>query len=331
MYFADTTRGRPFSKDPAVVWFQGQYWLYYSKPPFDTVGLSQFNGSNKIDEMGRSARTGDGWAIGIATSHDLDAWHVVGEILPAADYEKNGLCAPGAIVLDGQIHLFYQTYGNGRHDAICHAVSSDGVTFRRDPSNPIFSPTGEWTCGRAIDADVIVHGDHLWLYFATRDPGMRIQMLGTASAALNSGFGRAAWTQQCTAPILKPELPWEMECIEAPALARHGERLFLFYGGAYNNSPQQIGVATSLDGMNWTRLSEQPFLANGAPGEWNASESGHPFFFRAPDQRDYLFFQGNNDGGKTWYLSRLEIGWRDNRPYIIRAPDDARQPPQSIG
>ncbi len=303
MLFADTSRGRPFAKDPAVVWFQGQYWLYYSKPPFG------------------DDRAGDGWAIGIATSRNLDEWGVVGEILPAAVYEENGLCAPGAIVLDGEIHLFYQTYGNGRNDAICHASSSDGLTFRRNPSNPIFSPSGAWNCGRAIDADIIVHEENLWLYFATRDPKMEVQMLGVASAPLASGFDRSAWTQRCAAPILKPELPWEKECIEAPALARHGDRLFMFYAGAYNNCPQQIGVASSLDGVSWTRLSDQPFLPNGAPGEWNAGESGHPFFFHAPDQRDYLFFQGDCDGGKTWYLSRVEIGWQGQMPYILQTAD----------
>ena len=78
MLFADTSRGRPFSKDPAVVWFQGRYWLYYSKPSFG------------------DGRAGDGWAIGIATSRDLEAWNVVGEILPAVEHERNGLCAPSS-------------------------------------------------------------------------------------------------------------------------------------------------------------------------------------------------------------------------------------------
>ncbi len=301
MRFADTSRGRPFSKDPAVVWFQGQYWLYYSKPPFG------------------DGRAGDGWAIGIATSRDLHEWQVVGELLSAAEYEKNGLCAPGAIVLDGQLHLFYQTYGNGRRDAICHATSTDGLTFRRDPSNPVFAPTGAWNSGRAIDADVIVFGESLWLYFATRDPEMKIQMLGVASAPLTSDFGRAAWTQRCDASILKPELAWEQECIEAPALAQHDGRLYLFYGGAYNNCPQQIGVASSPDAVHWTRLSDQPFLPNGAPGEWNSGESGHPFFFHAPDGRDYLFYQGDCDGGKTWYLSWVEIGWCAQQPVILQS------------
>jgi len=299
MLFADTSRGRPFSKDPAVVFFQDRYWLYYSRPPFG------------------DGRPGDGWAIGIASSQDLENWQVVGEILPAADYERNGQCAPGAIVLNGQVHLFYQTYGNGPRDAICHAVSDDGLAFARDATNPVFSASGGWNCGRAIDADVIPYGPDLLLYFATRDPEMKVQMLGVASASLDSDFGRAAWTQRCEASILAPELPWEMTCIEAPALCRKGERLFMFYGGAYNNSPQQIGVAASPDGLHWTRLSEQPFLPNGVPGSWNQSESGHPFCFQDPNGHDYLFYQGDSDGGQTWYLSKVEIGWKDGLPVIL--------------
>jgi predicted GH43/DUF377 family glycosyl hydrolase len=298
MYFTDTTRGRPFAKDPAVVSFGGRYRMYYSIPPYG------------------DGRPHDGWAIGIAASAGLDEWTTIGAILPEAEYERNGLCAPGAIVLDGRIHLFYQTYGNGPRDAICHAVSDDGLHFVRNSSNPIFAPQGDWTVGRAIDADVIAHGDQLLLYFATRDPTMTTQMLGVASAPLKSGFERSAWTQRCDAPILQPELPWERRCIEAPAVCMHQGRFFMFYGGAYNNEPQQIGCAVSDDGIRWERLDDTPLLLNGAPGTWNSSESGHPFAFTDPDGNNHLFFQGNNDGGKTYYLSRLPIHWRNGRPIL---------------
>jgi long-subunit acyl-CoA synthetase (AMP-forming) len=53
----------------------------------------------------------------------------------------------------------------------------------------------------------------------------------------------------------------------------------MFYAGGYNNEPQQIGCAVSTDGIRWKRLSKKPFLPNGAPGSWNASESGHPGVF----------------------------------------------------
>lgn len=299
MLYGDTSRlGRPFAKDPAVVRFHNRYWLYHSIPPYG------------------DGRPDDGWAIAIAQSRDLELWTKVGEIRPAAHYEENGLCAPGALVMDGKIHLFYQTYGNGLRDAICHAVSEDGYRFRRDLTNPIFAPTGDWTCGRAIDADVVVDEDQLLLYFATRDPTMTTQMLGVASASLDSDFGRQAWTQRCDGPILKPELFWEQECIEAPALHKRGDYLYMFYGGAYNNGPQQIGVATSLDGVTWRRLFDEPFLPNGRHGEWNACESGHPYLFVDDDGRTYLFYQGNNDLGETWFLSWREVVWSNGYPYL---------------
>lgn len=304
MRFTDASRGRPFAKDPAVARFAGRYFLYYTLPPR------------------RDGRAGDGHAMGIAVSDDLDQWEKIGEIGadPASPHEANGLCAPGAFIRDGVLHLFYQTYGNGPRDAICHATSTNGVTFARNPTNPIFAPTGDWNNGRAIDADVIPFDDRLLLYFASRDPAGAIQILGVATAPLASDYGRTAWTQACDDAILRPELPWEQECIEAPALCRRGDTLVMFYAGAYNNRPQQVGVARSADGVRWQRLAETPFLPNGAPGTWHASESGHPYLFTDDDGRTHLFFQGNADGGKSWSLARVEVGWRGETPYLLESP-----------
>lgn len=121
----------------------------------------------------------------------------------------------GAIVLGEQVHLFYQTYGNGPLDALCHAVSEDGLHFFLNSSNPILSPHGDWTDGHAIDADVIASDDKLLLYFAARDPAGRVQKLGVANAPLGSDFSRGQWTQEGTGAILTPELPWEQDCTVA--------------------------------------------------------------------------------------------------------------------
>ena len=188
MLFVDASRrGRPFAKDPAVVRFGGHYLLYYSLPPF-----------------------GDGRGVMVGHRHRPQQrpgfLEKIGEILPEQEPERNGLCAPGAIVLDGRVHLFYQTYGNGPKDAICHAVSEDGLHFRRNPTNPIFAPTGAWNCGRAIDADVIEDGDRLLLYWATRDPAFKVQMLGVLAAPLvrisagtngRSYATRRSWRRSC--------------------------------------------------------------------------------------------------------------------------------------
>ena len=78
--------------------------------------------------------------------------------------------------------------------------------------------------------------------------------------------------------------------------------------------------------MSRSRLAwpaDEPFLRNGPPGSWNASESGHPGIFRDDDGRTYLFYQGNNDHGRTWHLSKVEVRWKHDRPYVV--PEPARR------
>ena len=290
IYGDDSRTGTLFAKDPIVVFHQGRYLMYYSIPP------------HKSSDW-------EGWNIGIAESDDLKGWRRIGEITPGADYEAKGLCAPGALVRNDTIHLFYQTYGGGRTDAICHAWSTDGLTFERDPSNPIFRPTGAWNCGRAIDAEVVAFRGKYFLYFATRDPQFERQLLGVATAPLGTDFRRSDWTLALDAPILEPQLPWEGKCCEGATVIEYKKKLYMFYAANYNNCPQQIGLAVSNDGIHWQRCSDQPFLRNGLPGDWNESESGHPCVFRDRQGQTHLFYQGNNTHGKHWLLTSVPLNW----------------------
>lgn len=299
MLYGDTSRlGRPFSKDPHVIEFKGRYLLYYSIPPCE-----------QKDESG--------WGIGIAESRSLKGWSRIGEIIPQTQYESKGLCAPCALVRNDTVHLFYQTYGNGKKDAICHAWSTDGIHFTRNETNPIYSPTGDWNCGRAIDAEVLLFNDRYYLFYATRTPDYSTQIIGVAIAPKESNFSRKDWKNIINRPILKPQYPWEGSCVEGASVIQRGNELFMFYAGAYNNQPQQIGVARSKDGIYWERLSNKPFLPNGNPNTWNSCESGHPHIFQNSKGKTYLFFQGNNDFGKTWLLSYIEILWnKHGEPYF---------------
>jgi predicted GH43/DUF377 family glycosyl hydrolase len=300
MTYADSSRrGKPWSKNPHVIRFDGRYLMYTSVLPVE----------------GSKARE-----IEITESQDLIHWKNVGMMRIEEAYEKNGISAPGVLVINGKVHVFYQTYGNGVNDALCHAVSENGISnFKRNPSNPIFKPDGEWNCGRAIDAEVFFYKNKYFLYYATRDPEMKIQMQGVATAPANTDFSRNDWTHHSKEePILKPEIPWEGECIEAASIIERNGKLYMFYGGGYNNWPQQIGVAESNDGISWQRLSDTPLLSNGKQGEWNSSESGHPHIFEDIDGTTFLFFQGNDDHGNTWFISKVEIGWNEKGPFIIQ-------------
>lgn len=299
MFYEDRSHvGVPFSKDPVVVSFGDRYLMYYSLPPYPE-------------------HKEKGWNIGIAESQDLTEWKKIGEILPEKEYEQKGFCAPGALVRNDTIHLFYQSYGSWKKDAICHAWSTDGLHFTRDASNPIFQPHEcGWSCGRAIDAEVCEFRGKYYLFFATRDPDFKIQQQGVAIAPKGTDFRREDWTLATDTTILYPVLPWEGECVEGATILKRKGKLYMFYAGAFNNWPQQIGVAQSKDGIHWKRLSNEPFLRNGKPGSWNESESGHPCIFRDRKGQVHLFFQGNNTKGKNWILSKVKVHWKKGKPVI---------------
>ena len=285
-----------FAKDPAVVNYGGKYYLYYT---------FKYPEQNKF-------------GIGIAYSTDMENW-VQADYFPETQMcETNGICAPAAIVIDDVIHMFYQTYGNGADDAICHAMSMDGINFIKDETNPVYHPPKTWCCGRAIDADVCVFNNKLYLYFATRDHKLEVQKIGVASASLNSKLSRSDFKEEHSSSVIAPEYRWEQKCIEAPATIVHNNKIYMFYAGAYNCSPQQIGCAVSNDGILFERLFDKPFITNGEKGTWNENESGHPYVFEDVDGRIHLFYQGTKDMGKTWYLSRVEIAFDEKGvPYII--------------
>lgn len=298
MHYADSTRnGINFSKDPHVISFKGRYLMYYSVGPTDQAG----------------------WSIGISESNNLMDWKPLLSMEVVDSCEAKGFCAPCAIVRNDTVHLFYQTYGNGPKDAICHAWSTDGLHFQRNPTNPVFAPKpSSWNCGRAIDAEVAFINGKYHMYYATRTPDYQKQIIGVAVAPASTNFDKKDWTEVVDHAILTPEYPWEETCTEGPSVLEKDGVYYMFYAGAYNLRPQQIGVARSTDGINWEKMSNKPFLTNGDPGTWNSCESGHPHIFKDKNGDTYLFYQGNDDFGKTWYLSNVKVWWKNGKPSLMK-------------
>jgi hypothetical protein len=92
---------------------------------------------------------------------------------------------------------------------------------------------------------------------------------------------------------------------------RHKGIWYLFYAGAYNHERQQIGLATSTDGIHFTRIEPEGLLfPAGEEGTWNHGESGHPGVFRDRDGQVYLFFQGKASREANYFLSVCKVDFR---------------------
>ena len=304
MRFGDTVRtGIPFAKDPTVIRKGGRYYMYYSIPAYSPDRKPE-----------QTAPLQDGWNAGIARSKDLIHWERVGDLDLRDTHGQRiwGAIAPCVKRFGGKIHLFYQRYWDGAgNNNIWHAVSKDGITFTNTSDVPVFVMDAPWALNRAIDAEVYRVKDRLILLFATRDPEGKVQMLGMAHAPYRSDYGPDKWVLDSTdGPLLKPDFEWEGHCIEAPTVLKYKGVWYMFYAGAYNHERQQIGLATSGDGLHFTRIPPEGLLfPAGEEGAWNHGESGHPGVFRDRDGKIYLFFQGKAELKGNYRLSvcRVEL------------------------
>lgn len=313
MLYGDPFRkmdGKPFGKDPTVIRHGGRYLMYYS-----SCGVSENTAKGEVP--GARMRQ---WCGAIAESDDLVNWRRIGDIVVDGAPFREGWVAPCVKKVGGEIHLFAQNVVPGteklnprRRHAIWHATSEDGIRFKFAPGNPVFAPKNAWSNGRAIDADVWQVGDRLILGYASRDRETEEkQIIGIASAPFGSDYGADKWTDlSVAAPLLKPDVPWEMNCIEAPTVIKRKGIWYMFYAGAYNHERQQIGLAWSADGINFKRFRDTPVLPHGSKGSWNEWESGHPGVFEDDDGEVYLFYQGKDSLKGGYRLSCLKVVFCD--------------------
>ena len=298
MLFGDPVHlkgGQPFAKDMTVIRHGGRYLMYYS--------VCDHSDATRPKDWRRGC-----WGTGVAESTNLVDWTRLGDVRIDDFPDIWAGAAPCVKKFGGKIHMFHQSRYN-KHNVIWHATSDDGLSFRCAKPEPAFVPSNEWSLPRAIDAEVYRVGGRLVLLFATRErPTAKIQQLGMAWAPWGASYDAGSWTEMTLkGPFLKPERPWEMHCIEAPTVLFRDGIWYLFYAGAYNHEKQQIGVEWSADGIHFTRYSDEPVFPHGAPGSWNAAESGHPGIFEDDDGQVYLFFQGKATLKGNYRLSCVKV------------------------
>ena len=63
---------------------------------------------------------------------------------------------------------------------------------------------------------------------------------------------------------------WDNTGVESPFVMSNGSNFVMFYTGTYNNVTSEIGLATSTDGVQWTKYAS-PVLEVGEQGSWDSS------------------------------------------------------------
>ena len=230
-----------------------------------------FSGSN---EPGQEL-----WRIGYATSNDGINWDkydnnpVLGPGAPG-DFDSNRAGFP-CVQFNGD---YYEMWYNGNLAnfllRIGYATSPDGINWTKYADNPVFdkgSP-GAWD-GHSVFEPCVLRTDTLYHMWYIGEAGNDIWQTGYATSP--DGVN---WTRYPDNPVLKPGEAGEWDSygalVGSGSVLYEGGQYYMWYAGRSQPGPFyniKIGLATSTDGIHWTKHPDNPILELGTSGSWDAN------------------------------------------------------------
>lgn len=136
------------------------------------------------------------------------------------------------------------------------------------------------------------------------------------------------WERYPGNPILSPGPPgsWDDEGIGHSCVIKDENIYKMWYAGVDYGSHVQIGYATSLDGIVWSKYGFNPILTSGLPGSWEEVRVENPVVIK--DEGIYkMWYDGRNIGNKD------QIGYAESTDGInwVKSPDNPVIIPGSSG
>ncbi len=244
----------------------------------------------------------------------------------AAAWDSGVVFSPRVVLKDGTYHLFY----NGSADdtlptmAIGYAVSTDGRAFTRPTDEPILTGDGRGFDARQVSSGVpLFDGDRWVLYYnAGGGQGSAGKAIGRATASHPAG----PWKRD-NQPVLLvgryESKAWDTDYIvpESVLLTDEGYVMYYTSGNRQNGIVAAIGMATSPDGITWTKHGE-PVLQPGTEGSWDTVGVWGCTVLQAEDWE--MFYTGGGEMGASigYAVSPDGIHWTKREGNPIFSPRD---------
>lgn len=207
-------------------------------------------------------------------------------ILPGEFGEWDGRYTdPGAVVYhDGLFHMFRNGFkGWPASVEIGYLTSEDGFTWTEMSPDPVlYSKDVTLTKLAALASSALVE-DGTWILYAYtwNTPNGRNGDGAIIRATASDPLG--PWTID-DAPVLEPgeEGTWDDTQVDSPSVLKTDKDYMMWYTGRSKDAIFQIGLATSEDGIHWTKHPE-PVLSADLPWETERDSVHQPRVVQTPD------------------------------------------------
>jgi predicted GH43/DUF377 family glycosyl hydrolase len=194
---------------------------------------------------------------------------------------------PYVLVEEPGLTMWYSAKDEERV-VICSATSADGVAW--ETRGVALAPEEPWEKSALMCPSVMRGPDgryHLWY-----SGGERYEPDAIGYATSDDGI---QWRRTTREPVLRPDpdSPWETERVAGAHVFESEGYLYAAYIGFANGfEDSSIGIARSLDGVDWERHAGNPVITHGQPGEFDSINVYKPFVVVDGDEWR-LWFNGS--------------------------------------
>lgn len=194
---------------------------------------------------------------------------------------------PHVLFHDGLYHMFYTAFTDiAMPQAIGYATSEDGITWTRYENNPILEGSGngnfdDFGVNRPV---VMVEDDGTWVMYYNGNSAPGVPPFGKGIGRATAPSPTGPWTRSET-PVLEAGAArrWDGAFIFPDSVLKTDEGYVMYYS-ATGGSQGMVGMATSPDGITWTKYDDpatterafdtsDPVLPGGESGSWDGEQS----------------------------------------------------------
>ena len=198
--------------------------------------------------------------IGFAVSDDGINWTMQDTAVLSPDpgtWDALSVERPAVIRENGQYKMWYTGLSSWPSGRIGYATSSDGKQWTKDTvNNPVLEPgTAAWEAGGAGWCAIIpVQGGYKMWYTGVNAGGTSSQ-IGYATSA--DGI---SWQKDTMNPVLPSGTfpQWDDGHVIGPSVLHIDgpSAYYMWYAGFRSSGERRIGLATSPDGIQWTKYDK---------------------------------------------------------------------------
>src|SRR5207245_8394148 len=221
------------------------------------------------------------------------------------------VCLPMVAAADASIEFVWSTQADFERGSISGGLdtqaSPGNMTLAPVPgawskslSNPLMpqAPCGTWDYYHAdIEAiDVLLEGGAFKMWYA----GCYV---GECAIGFATSADGSVWTRYARNPVLTNlRSTWESSLLTPQVVVSNGMYHMWYVGATSSAQPvEQIGYATSADGINWTETPASPVFRP-SPGSWDEFSVAAPALLWE-DPYYVLWYAGSRDD-TSWSLGR---------------------------